>query len=64
MSGKVRRARVLLYILVLGTVGQLSTCQVLPDQTGTTAASLQGLVDAVQSFIGDFARQVLAAAVL
>ena len=64
MIGKRLRARLFWSAFVLCGLVQIAACQVSADQVGASSASLQGLADAVRTFIGDFARQVLQAAVL
>jgi len=59
-----RRARLLSYVLGLGSAVLVAACQALPEQTGGTGAPLQTLADAVQTFVQDFARELLKAAVL
>ncbi len=59
-----RKARVLAYIVALGTVAQAATCQLQPAQTSDNAAPLQNVVEVLQSFVQDLAREVLQAVIL
>ena len=59
-----RRARLLSYVLGLGSAVLVAGCQALPEQAGGTGAPLQTLADALQTFVQDFARELFKAMVL
>jgi hypothetical protein len=59
-----RRARLSLLIALSGTLLQLGACQLTSEQWASVTASLQALTADMQTFAGDFARQVLQAVVL
>ncbi len=64
MNKGVRRLRLVLCVLLSGTVVQMTACQVLSGQAGDAGAAFQALAGDIQTFVLDFARQVVQAAVL
>jgi hypothetical protein len=60
----VRRLRLVLCVLLSGTVVQMTACQLLSGQAGDVGAAFQAFVGDIETFVLDFARQVVQAAVL
>jgi hypothetical protein len=64
MIGNARSRCLSLLAVLLGALLQITTCQMSLSPPNSSGVSSQAVADVAQAFFGDFAREVLQAAIL